>query len=212
LDQKIINRVANIHDPKELYRFFRDSGYEALDGPGLEQFLKKYIRDKQASSSVIVLASVVFPYSIYQAEANAPCLLRQYLDAGGTMVSVGYPPFMFTLTEDTNKPIVPVKDLMTALGIDEQFFYRAFSYYDAYMSYPAGPGKRLGLPRWWCSGYGVDPGKVTTVLGVNEHGQATAWIKSYGGPEDTGLIRLWGSDQLPKDMNFIKKIAGGQNP
>jgi outer membrane protein assembly factor BamB len=212
LDQKIINRVANIHDPKELYRFFRDSGYEALDGPGLERFLKKYIRDKQASSSVIVLASVVFPYSIYQAQANAPCLLRQYLDAGGTIVSVGYPPFMFTLKEDTNQPIVPVKDLMAALGIDEHFFYRAFSYYDAYMSYPTESGKRLGLPQWWCSGYGVDPGKVTTVLGVNEHGQATAWIKSYGKPEGTGLIRLWGNDQLPKDMNFIKKVAEGQNP
>jgi outer membrane protein assembly factor BamB len=205
MDQKIINRVANIHDPQKLYRFFRDSGYEALDAAGLEQFLKNRIDEHQASSSVIVLASLVFPYSIYQAQENAPCLLRQYLDAGGSIVSVGYPPFMFTLKEDTNQPIVPVKDLMAALGIDEDFFYRGFSYYDAYMSYPTESGKRLGMPQWWCSGYGVDPRKVTTVLGVNEHGQATAWIKSYGGPEGTGLIRLWGNDQLPPDMNFIKK-------
>jgi outer membrane protein assembly factor BamB len=212
LDQEIIKLVANIHDPQELFRFFRDSGYEALDAPRLEQFLKNRISDKQASSSVIVLASVVFPNSIYPAQENAPSLLRQYLDAGGTIVSVGYPPFMFTLKEDTNRPVVPVKDLMAALGIDENFFYRAFSYYDAYMSYPTEVGKRLGMPQWWCSGYGVDPGKVTTVLGVNEHGQATAWIKSYGGPEGTGLIRLWGNDQLPQDMNFIKKIAEGQPP
>jgi outer membrane protein assembly factor BamB len=207
MDQKIMNRVANTHDPGKLYRFFRDSGYEALDAPGLEQFLKNRIDDKQASSSVIALASLVFPYSIYRGQENAPCLLRQYLDAGGSIVSVGYPPFIFTLKEDTNQPIVPVKDLMAALGIDEDFFYRGFSYYDAYMSWPTEAGKRLGMPQWWCSGYGVDPRKVTTVLGVNEHGQATAWIKSYGGPEGTGLIRLWGNDQLPKDMNFIRKIA-----
>jgi hypothetical protein len=54
---------------------------------------------------------------------------------------------MFTLKEDTNRPIVPVKDLMAALGIDESFFYRGFSYYDAYMSYPTEPGKRLGMPQ-----------------------------------------------------------------
>ena len=207
LDSKVTNRVANTHDPKELYRFSRDSGYEALDAPGLVQFLKKRIDDQQASSSVIVLASLVFPYSIYRAQENAPCLLRQYLDAGGSIVSVGYPPFMFTMKEDSERPVVPVKDLMTALGIDEDFFYRSFYYYDAYISYPTEAGKRLGLPQWWCSGYGVDPKKVTTVLGIDEHGQATAWTKSYGGPGGTGLIRLWGNDQLPQDMNFIKKIA-----
>lgn len=207
LDPKVTNLVANFHDPRQLYRFFRDSGYEALDAAGLEQFLKNRISDKEASSSVIVLASVAFPYSIYQARENAPALLRQYLDAGGSIVSVGYPPFLFALKEDTQKPIVPVKDLMAALGIDKNFFYRGFSYYDAYMSYPTEAGKKLGMPQWWCSGYGVDPKKVTTVLGINEHGQATAWIKSYGGPEGTGLIRLWGNDQLPQDMNFIKKIA-----
>jgi outer membrane protein assembly factor BamB len=92
MDQKITKLVANIHDPEKLFRFFRDSGYETLDAPGLEQFLKKRISDKQASSSVIVLASLVFPYSIYRAQDNTPCLLRQYLDAGGSIVSVGYPP------------------------------------------------------------------------------------------------------------------------
>ncbi|UCH96561.1 MAG: PQQ-binding-like beta-propeller repeat protein [Candidatus Aminicenantes bacterium] len=209
LDSLVKNRVANTHDPQEVYRFFRDSGYETLDAPGLEQFLKKRISDQQASSSVIVLASLVFPSSIYQAQGSAPALLRQYLDAGGSIVSVGYPPFMFMLKEDTNRPAVPVKDLMTALSIDEDFFYHGFSYYDAYMSYPTEAGKRLGMPQWWCSGYGVDPKKVTIVLGIDEHGRATAWIKSYGGPQETGLIRLWGNDRLPQDMNFIKKIAEG---
>jgi hypothetical protein len=211
LDPKVINLVANIHDPQKLYRFFRDSGYEALDASGLVQFLKKRISDKQASSSVIVLASLAFPYSIYQAQDNTQALLRQYLDAGGSVVSVGYPPFVFALKEGSTKISVPGKEIMAALDIDSDFFYHGFSYYDAYMSYPTEAGKRLGMPQWWCSGYGVDPKKVTTVLGIDEHGRATAWIKSYGGPRGTGIIRLWGNDQLPQDMHFIKKIANASS-
>jgi hypothetical protein len=102
---------------------------------------------------------------------------------------------------------VPAKEIMAALSIDSDFFYHGFFYYDAYISYPTETGKQLGLPQWWSSGYGVDPEKVTTVLGMDEHGRATAWIKSYGGPEGTGLIRLWGNDQLPGDMGFIRKIV-----
>jgi len=212
LDPKVTTVRANTHDPRQVYEFFRDSGYETLDIPGLEQFLEKRTGDRQASSSVIVLASVVFPYSIYQARENAnkPALLRQYLEAGGSIVSVGYPPFVFALKQGTAKPEVPSKEIMAALGIDADFLYRGFFYYDAYISYPTEAGKELGMPEWWCSGYGVDPEKVTTVLGVDEHGRATAWIKSYGGPEGTGLIRLWGNDQLPQDMGFIKKIAEGR--
>jgi outer membrane protein assembly factor BamB len=209
LDPKVTTVSAHTHDPQKVYEFFRDSGYETLDAPGLEQFLKKRISDKQAFSSVIVLASVVFPYSIYQVQekTNKPALLRQYLDAGGSIVSVGYPPFVFVLKQGAAKPEVPSKEIMAALGIDTEFLYRGFFYYDAYFSYPTETGKKLGMPEWWCSGYGVDPKKVTTVLGTDEHGRATAWIKSYGGPEGTGLIRLWGNDQLPQDMGFIKKIA-----
>jgi len=212
LDVKMTSLKVKTHDPQEVYRVFRDSDdYEALDAPGLEEFLKKRINDKQASSSVIVLASVVFPYSIYQAREKTPPLLRQYLDAGGSIVSLGSPPFMFAWKEGINKPVVPGKEIMAVLGIETKFFFRAFSYYDTYFSYPTEAGKKLGMPKWWCSGYGVDRKQVTTVLGIDEHGRVTAWIKSYGGPEGTGLIRLWGNKHLPQDMGFIKKIAEKQD-
>ena len=207
LDAKMAGLKIKTHDPQEVYGLFRDSDdYEALDAPGLEEFLKKRIGDKQASSSVIVLASVVFPHSIYRVQEKTPPLLRQYLDAGGSIVSLGTPPFMFAWREDINKPVVHGKEIMDALGIETNFFFRAFSYYDSYFSYATEDGKKLGMPAWWCSGYGVDRSQVTTVLGLDEHGRATAWIKSYGGPPGTGLIRLWGDRHLPQDMKFIKKI------
>jgi outer membrane protein assembly factor BamB len=210
LDAQITGMVASTNNPTLLFQFFRDSGYESLDPDGLVQFLKKSIMDKQASSSVIALASLVFPYAIYQPQENGPALLRQYLDAGGSIISLGHPPFMFARKGDS-KPNVPIKEIMTILDIDKDFFYRGFSYYDAYMSYPTEIGKSWGMPQWWCSGYGVDPKKVTTVLGINEHGQATAWIKSFGGPPGTGLIRLWGNHRLPQDLSFIEEMESPAN-
>ncbi|MCP5101903.1 MAG: PQQ-binding-like beta-propeller repeat protein [bacterium] len=205
LDVKITN--ANVHDTEKLYRFCHDAGYDVVGAAGLERFLTLRIGDGQASSSVIVLASAAFPYSIFQTRGNSPALVRQYLDAGGTFVSVGYPPFLYALRQGEDKLHMPYKEVMAALGFDRSFFFPGFFNYDAYISYPTDVGKRFGMPEWWSSGYGVDPGRVTVVLGKDEHGRATAWIKSYGGPEGTGLIRLWGNDQLPEDMTFIKKVA-----
>jgi len=207
LDEKIKNLGVNSHDIDRIYRYFRGFGYEVLNAEGLEQFLNDRIKNIDASSSVIVLASVVFPYSIYQEQDKTSSLLRQYLEAGGSFVSIGTPPFLFALKVGEEKVMVPSQELISALGIDKNFFYHGFSFYDAYYSYPTGEGDRMGYPKWWCSGYGVDPEKVTVVLGKDEHGRAVAWIKSYGGPKGAGILRLWGNDRLPHDMKFIKTIT-----
>ncbi len=205
LDAKITS--PNVHDTEKLFQVFHGFGYDVVGAAGLEQFLTVSIRGGRASSSVIVLASAAFPYSIFQARGDAPALVRQYLDAGGTFVSVGVPPFMYALKQGEDKLRIPYKEVMAALGFDQPFYYSVVGNYDAYISYPTGLGKRLGMPEWWSSGYGVDPGQVTVILGKDEFGRATAWIKSYGGVEGTGLIRLWGNHQLPEEMTFIKTVA-----
>lgn len=205
LDSKITN--SNVHDTEKLFRFCHDAGYDVVNAAGLERFLTLCIGNNQAPSSVIVLASAAFPYTILEARGNAPALVRQYLDAGGSFVSVGSPPFMWALRQGEDKPHVPFKEVMAALGVDRSFLYSAIGNYDAYISHPTDLGKRFAMPEWWSSGYGVDPKLVNVVLGMDEFGRATAWIKSYGGPEGTGLIRLWGNPLLPEDMTFIIEVA-----
>lgn len=205
LDAKITK--PNIHDTEKLFRFCHDYGYDVVGAAGLEQFLTLCIRNNQASSSVIVLASAAFPYSILEARGDEPALVRRFLDAGGTFVSVGTPPFMYALKQGEDRLHVPFKEVMAALGFDQSFLYSAMGNYDAYISRPTEMGKRFGMPEWWSSGYGVDPKQVTVVLARDEFGRAVSWIKSYGGPGGTGLIRLWGNHRLPEEMTFIKDVA-----
>lgn len=200
---------VSIHDKEKIYKYFRGVGYDVLDGPGLVTFFKDRVSDKQASTSVVVLASVVFPFDIYLPQSGAQALLRQYLDAGGNILSLGNPPFMYTVKESGGKVIVPANELASALGLDRNLFIQVYYYYDAYISFPTVNGKQLGLPDWWSSGYGVDRNKVSVVLGRDEFGRATAWVKSYSSEPGRGLIRLWGKDQLPEDLAFVKAIADG---
>jgi len=64
-----------------------------------------------------------------------------------------------------------------------------------------------GLDPWWIGSRSVAVDQVTTVLGRDEHGRASAWVKSYGGPQGTGFVRLRGRPQVPSDLASVKAVA-----
>lgn len=194
------------HDSKKLMEYFRELNYEILDAAALDVFLKENIQGNPSAGSVIILASVAYPYSIFAKDANGDSLLKKYLETGGTFVSLGFPPFRYARRKGEEKLLFPGDEIMAALGIPKDFLYHAFFYYDSYISHPTAAGERINMPEWWSSGYGIDAKQVTTVLGTDEHGRATAWIKNYGGPENTGFIRLWGNHALPDNLEFVKKL------
>lgn len=216
LDKKVVSTTSSL--PQEIYQLFRDAGYERLDGKGLETFLNDRLTDGQTASSVVVLASYTYPYSILHASNESPSLVRQYLDRGGSFLWIGnLPPFVAALKTEIkkNKDGKEIKEQifyrsfkegMAALDIDQSFLYNSGFYYDAYISFATEAGKKLGLPGWFSAGYAVDPKKVNTVLAVSEHGQAAAWIKNYGGPEGTGLIRIWAGEKMPGEPAFLLKL------
>jgi outer membrane protein assembly factor BamB len=212
LDKKV--RYLTTPMPRKIYEIFRDAGYHRLDAPGLEAYLAERIKNKQAGSTVIVLASFTYPYSILQAAGEAPAPVRQYLDGGGTFVWIGNMPQLALVLKkegETEKVASAAKETMAALGVDQSFVYGAAFYYDSYIAHSTEAGKKRGLPGWFSSGYGVDPKLVTTVLALDEHGRAPTWIKNYGGPEGTGLIRIWAGEQLPESMEFILNAAKGNH-
>jgi hypothetical protein len=55
-------------------------------------------------------------------------------------------------------------------------------------------GLRWGLPARWRDAWSVAPAGVTTVLGLDEWGLASAWVKRFGGPEGTGFVRVPSGD------------------
>jgi hypothetical protein len=180
--------------------YFRGCGYEVLDNAGFERFLDEEIARRNPSA--VVVANNQFPLSM-ASDTTASNPLRRYVDAGGKLVLLNHNPIGFV--RDSSGQIV---------DIDFNRMERVFGVRPAgkatdairgwYASRATEEGKRWGLQDWWMGMGGVDPKQVTTVLAIDEAGGAGSWVKSYGGPEGTGLVQLWISRDTPGDLTWVK--------
>jgi len=61
------------------------------------------------------------------------------------------------------------------------------------------------LPDFWVSNFGLDERDVDLVLGKNENGQVSAFVKKYtnGGC----LIQCWMNESLPVNLDAIIKLS-----
>jgi outer membrane protein assembly factor BamB len=159
--------------------------YEKLDGPGVAAFLRDRTADRAAS--VIVFNS--------DPPTEVIALLPPYLDAGGKVVWTGIPPALW--------PPDPKSGKRTGLDqLDYEAPGRMFgvdharALFDKRGVRTTATGQRWGLTGYWRGTWGVSPSAVTEVLGLDEWGLAAAWVKNYGGPEGTGLVRVPGDDPV----------------
>jgi outer membrane protein assembly factor BamB len=184
--------------------FFAAAGYQVLGAEGLVPFLRDRVRDR--APSVVVFASDVLPDAVApheEAAASAPApLFRQYLEAGGKVVWLGAPPLLWDF-DAAGKLVGSNKARVTRLlGVDHSAIHQ-----DEYGSRLTADGARWGLRSSWISTMGVEPRDVTTVLALEEDGKAAAWVKSYGGPEGTGFVRLWGREDPCPDLLSVEDAA-----
>jgi outer membrane protein assembly factor BamB len=159
--------------------------YEKLDAAGAAAFLRDRTADRAAS--VIVFNS--------DPPAEIIPLLRPYLDAGGKVVWTGIPPALWPPDPKSGKR-TGLDQLDYAapgrlFGVDHS---RALFDKRGVQTTPA--GRRWGLTGFWRGSWGVSPTAVSEVLGLDEWGLATAWVKSYGGAAGTGLVRVPGDDPV----------------
>ena len=45
------------------------------------------------------------------------------------------------------------------------------------------------------------------MLALNELGKAVAWVKSFGGSEGTGFVKVSGGREVPFDLSAVKAAA-----
>lgn len=194
------------HDVDEQIRdYFVREGYELLEAQGLARFMQESIANR--SSSVVVFAASRVPATVIDDSSEA-ALLRKYLNAGGKVVWLGAPPLVYRRDPKTDQVteldftiperIVGVRyQGQSALGVNGW-----------YRSSVTREGMQWGLLRdWWIGGFAVNEAQVTTVLGRDEQGNASAWVKNYGGREGTGLVQLWHKREGSEDLVAIKAVA-----
>jgi hypothetical protein len=180
--------------------YFREEGYEVLDGPGLAAFMTSRIEDRRPS--VIVFGADRMPGEAGPGP-GPDTVYRSYLEAGGKIVWPGLPPFSLKSDPETGK--VTGLDLARAsgaLGVSYEMMG-----FDALGVRPTAEGRRWGLEGWWIGSGGIDPGEVTTVLATDEEGRAVSWVKSFGGPEGTGFVRIWGGQEIPFSLAGLRAAA-----
>lgn len=156
-----------------------------------------------AAGKVIVFATDYFPQSIYANGNNA--LLRKFLDAGGRIILLGNNPLFFNIDESkkqflglTNRRIDTILNLNYG-PTDTRAFGGLFS------GFANAKGKSFNLPDYWVSNFGIDGKQVDIVLGENENGQASAFIKKYN--HGGALVQLYLHTELPVNLDAIIKLS-----
>lgn len=175
------------------------AGYKVLDSDSLIAFFS----GNADESMVVVFASDYFPKEIINSGANS--LLRKFLDAGGRVVLTGLNPLVYMFDEKQKMPVgfnVPAADSVLGIKYAEN---DTRSFGGLFTSFATDKGKQFGLPDFWTSMLEIDQGKVDMVLGKNENGFATAFVKNYknGGK----FIQVYFDPDSPAHLDAILKLC-----
>jgi outer membrane protein assembly factor BamB len=179
--------------------YFARQGYRVLDATALLDFLRD---TDHAPLATVVMASDRLPDGALAGEAPDSAL-RRFLSSGGRMVWLGVPPDAVVFDPKTDKPT----------GFDPARTERLLSVSHAggtgdRLPVRATPdGKRWGLPEWWIGGLSVPAEAVSTVLGRDESGRASAWIQRYSASPGSGFVRLWGRTEPIPDLSWVQAVA-----
>lgn len=174
-------------------------GYTLLNSTQLAARLA--MRDS-ALNSVIVFAANYFP-----ASAVSGPLFKSYLQQGGKVIFLGNNPLVFKTDSATKRPV--------ALN---------FGYADSLLGIHYGPndtrafkgnqpafvtpqGEQWGLRGSWAAALSVAPDEVDIVLGRDENGLASAWVKKYHAKEGTGLVQMWIDPEGNADLEMVVRVA-----
>jgi len=192
---------AMLQPSEPVKTWFAARDYEVLDANALAAFMKA--RTADGEPSVVVFAEDVMPASV--AAGGSEALLRHYLARGGKVVWLGWPPLIAPFEQkDFDLSDLDRTAPQRLLGVS---FERGN--FDRMTAQPTPAGKRWGLSGWWLSAWAADPATVTTVLATDELGLASAWVRSYGGPEGTGFVTvpLQTARGTPVNLDAIQTAA-----
>jgi len=179
--------------------FFVAAGYALLDDAGLQAFLG----DASNSRSVVVFANDQLPDSIADA-SGGKSLLRRYLDTGGKIVWLSEIPGRLKPNPGHDAPHgSDPRPGLAQLGIA-----KLAGFGDDTPAAVTAEGRRWGLRHNAVGANAtVSKDQVDTVLQEDVAGNASAWVKRYGGPEGSGFVLLWSRPDQPPDFMDVFRAA-----
>ncbi len=211
-DRQIKNKLERFvfHDPDakvyfqnggdwRVKNYLVNSGYNAI----VADTLIAVMSQPSANNKVIVMASSYMPKEILDNGAHS--VMRKFLDAGGRIILPGTNTIIFAIDEKTKQPFafnIPHADSVLSINYgpnDTRAMGGQFS------CFPTDKGKAFGLPDFWDASVFLQPEQVDMVLGKNENGQISAFVKNYqnGGR----FVQIYLHPDLPQNLDALIKLA-----
>ncbi|MEO5494822.1 MAG: PQQ-binding-like beta-propeller repeat protein [Sphingomonas sp.] len=150
-----------------------DAGYARIDDDALVAAMKDQVAGR--GDQAIVFADPHLPKA---ATADGGALFRQFLEAGGTAIFLGFNPISFQYAAKTDE-LTKIDDVIGAAALGMTPLPRPLDFGYHVSSYTP-DGRRWGLSGMYVTSGAVAADQVTTVLGMDRLGNATAWTKRYG--------------------------------
>lgn len=206
---QVQNRLV-YYDPQQVKIYFRNGadtrvrnylagmGFKSISTDTLAQVLSG-----TADNTVIVFATDYFPKETIK-DGNQS-LIRKFLDRGGRIVLVGNNPLFFDVDEKA-KQIQGLNNRLidSVLSLDYgPTDTRAFG--GLFPGFTNEKGKYYGLPDFWVSNFGIDKKQVDIVLGENENGQASAFVKNYN--NGGRFVQVYVHPEIPVNLDGVIKVA-----
>lgn len=173
-------------------------GYTAINTKGLTELL---------SSDTPTKKTIVFATNYFPKEARAKgaaSLLRNFLNKGNRIILLGNNPAFYDIDDSSKNISSNFLRADTLLGINYAF-NDTRGHGGIFPALPTVRGKQLGLPASWVSSFSLPPNDVSLVLGKNENGAASAWIKKYN--HGGALIQIWINPEAPANLDCIVKLG-----
>jgi hypothetical protein len=74
-------------------------------------------------------------------------------------------------------------------------------------AFPTNEGERWGLRKSWTAALSLPVNAADIILGKDENGLASAWVKKYHAARCSGLVQIWVHPDGETNLSFVDRVA-----
>jgi eukaryotic-like serine/threonine-protein kinase len=154
-------------------------------------------------NTVIVFASSYMPVEIL--DNGKESWLRKFLDAGGRVILPGTNTMIFAIDEKTKQPYafnIARADSVLSINYGPNDTRAMGGQFSCFVT---DKGKEFGLTDFWDASVFLKPDQVDMILGKNENGLVSSFVKIY--QNDGRFVQVYLHPDLPQNLDAIIKLA-----
>jgi len=178
--------------------FLSRKGYMIIDHDKLLSLVDE--NKNSGNGNVIVLVSSKLPTAFLKTDSIN--IFHDFLQSGGIVVDLGNNPLTYNLDDSLNFTGFDFKRCASIINI--HYAENDLRSYAGIFTATATPeGRAMGIKDQWTATSPVDKKDVDVVLGLDERGRPSAWIKKTG---NGYFMQLWVDQTFPEDYNFVDEV------